>query len=449
MIITNATIVTWNKEANILTGFDLVINGSIIQEIDKTEKIQRKYPDEKIFDAKGKFLLPGLICAHTHFYGLFSRGLNIPGNPPKNFTEILEKLWWPLDSSLMSEDVKYSALVCLIDAIKHGTTTLFDHHASPLCIEGSLDQIESAFIETGIRGVVCYETTDRYGEKSRDDSIRENLRMIKKVTSNHGNDPLVKATFGLHAGLTLSESTLEMVRDVLPDGVGVHIHVAEDLVDETDSLSKTGLRVVNRLNKHNLLGENTILVHGVHMDMDEIELVKESNSWVTHQPRSNMNNAVGMADIEKMLDLGIPVCLGNDGFSNAMLDEWRSCYLAHKMWARDPRKMDGNRVVKMAIENNSSLSSHFFDGKLIGKITEGAKADIILVDFKPVTTISDGNLPWQIIFGFRDSMVTDTMVNGQWLMNDRVLCNLDEDKIYAKALELSKNVWERYSEKFS
>jgi len=449
MIITNSTIITWDQNHSILSGQSVIIKNSVIKEIGPTGEILSKYPDEEIFNARGKFLMPGLICAHTHFYGLFSRGLYIPGNPPKDFPEILEKLWWPLDSSLLAEDVKYSGLVCLIDAIKHGTTTLFDHHASPLCIEGSLDEIESAFIMSGVRGVVCYETTDRYGIESRDLSINENLRMIEKVNTLDNINSLVRATFGLHASLTLSEDTLASVRKVLPAGIGVHIHVAEHGVDETDSVNKTGMRVVNRLKKHQLLGQDSILVHGVHLDESEIEIVKDTESWMTHQPRSNMNNAVGMADVDRMLALGIPVCLGNDGFSNAMLDEWRSCYLAHKLWTNNPQKMNGNSVVKMAVDNNSRLVSHFFKGDSIGKIEVGAKADLILVDYNPITELNSDNIAWHIIFGFRDSMVTDTMVNGNWLMNDRKLRNLDEGKISAHALSLSKEVWKRYHAKFT
>lgn len=449
MIITNSIIITWDQRHSILTGQSVVIKNSIIQEIGTTEDILKEFPDDEIFNANGKFLMPGLICAHTHFYGLFSRGLYIPGKPPKDFPEILEKLWWPLDSSLLGEDVKYSALICLIDAIKHGTTTLFDHHASPLCIDGSLDEIESAFIDSGLRGVVCYETTDRYGIECRDKSINENLRMIEKLSKVDNESGLVRATFGLHASLTLSENTLTRVREVLPSGVGVHIHVAEHGVDETDSTNKTGMRVVNRLEKHQLLGQDSILVHGVHLDESEIEIVKDTKSWMTHQPRSNMNNAVGMADVEKMLDIGIPVCLGNDGFSNAMLDEWRSCYLAHKLWNTNPQKMNGNSVVKMAVDNNSRLVSHFFKGDTIGKIQVGAKADLILVDYNPITELNSDNIAWQILFGFRDSMVTDTMVNGNWLMNDRKLRNLDEGKIAAHALSLSKEVWKRYHAKLA
>jgi putative selenium metabolism protein SsnA len=448
MIITNSTIITWDEEHPIIEGQDVVIIGEKITEIGASHQIRSKYPFELFFDARGRILMPGLICAHTHFYGLFSRGMNIPGAAPKNFSQILEKLWWPLDSSLTTDDYEYCALVCLIDAIKHGTTTLFDHHASPMCVDGSLDVLARAFTSTGVRGVVCYETTDRYGIESRDNSIKENSRMIESVKNHDNANESVKATFGLHASLTVSEDTLRIIREKLPKDVGIHIHVAEDAIDEEDSIKKTGLRVVNRLQKHNLLNQDSIVVHGVHLNTEEMEIIKSTKSWVTHQPRSNMNNAVGMADIEKMMSMGIKVCMGNDGFSNAMWDEWRTCYLVHKLWKKDPTAMTGNMVTKIAAQNNADLTSHFFNDKMVGRIKPGYQADLILVDYLPITEMNEFNIPWHIIFGFRDSMVTDTMVNGKWLMNDRKLINLDEIEISKKALELSKHVWKRYNDKF-
>lgn len=448
MIITNSTIISWAEISPIILNKDVVILEDKIIEIDDHEKVLEKYPGEPIIDAGGKILMPGMICAHTHFYGLFSRGLNIPGTPPRNFTEILNKLWWPLDSSLEIEDVKYCALVCLIDAIKHGTTTLFDHHASPNCVEGSLDVICDAYYQTGVRGIVSYEVTDRYGDLGTTQSINENSRIIKKIETIEESQRLVNASFGAHAGLTISDKTLELVKANLPDGYGIHIHVAEDASDEEDSIKKSGLRVIERLDKYGLIGKDSILVHGVHLNDKEMEIIRKKEAWITHQPRSNMNNAVGIPDIEKMLELGIKVCLGNDGFSNAMWDEWRTCYLVHKLEKRDPQCMNGNLITKMAIENNSKLATHLFKKQLIGKIQPDYQADLILVDYQPITEVNKNNLPWHILFGFRDSMVTHTMVKGKWLMRDKKIVGLSEKDIYAKALELSKNAWKRYQSKF-
>ena len=447
MIIINANIITWEHPNRILKGEALAINGSTIVEIAPQSELLTKYPDEEILDANGQWLMPGLICSHTHFYGTFSRGLYIPPPAPADFPEILEKLWWPLDQSLLAEDVRYSALVCMIDAIKHGTTTMFDHHASPNCIEGSLDVIEDTFIQSGIRGVVCYEVTDRGGMEKAEAGIKENLRMINKL-AQADSEELVRATFGMHASLTLSEDTLSRCRKLLPDNTGIHIHTAEHWVDEYDSVNKSGYRVIQRLKKHGFLGEKSIFAHGVHLDHAEIEDLIETKTWLSHQPRSNMNNAVGLGDIDSQIRAGLKICLGNDGFSNAMWDEWRSCYLAHKIWNRDPRRMGANTIVDIAVYNNSNLTTQFFNNQRIGRIESGAKADLILVDYEPITDFNSDNLPWQIIFGFRDSMVTTTIVNGKILMKDRKLTTLDEKEINKKARELSKEVWQRYAKQF-
>lgn len=329
MIIINGKIITWEQPNRILEGQALQIEGSKIVEIGLQSALLEKYPQEERLDAHSQYVMPGNICGHTHFYSAFSRGMGIPGPAPKDFPEILAKLWWSLDKALSLDDVRYSALVCLIDAIKHGTTTLIDHHASPNAIDGSLTEIAMAVRESGLRASLCYEVTDREGEQGTAAGIAENLRFIQAARADKSGQ--LAATFGLHASLTLSEKTLEACRAACPDDIGFHIHVAEHPVDEYDSLQKSGERVVDRLKRHGILGPRSIAVHAVHVDVREIELLAESQTWVTHQPRSNMNNAVGLSQPEAMMRAGIKVCLGNDGFSNQMWEEWKTAYLAHKL----------------------------------------------------------------------------------------------------------------------
>ncbi len=439
MLIVNANLITWEKENRILDNHAILIENDRIKEIGKSADIIKKYPSEEKLDARGQYVMPGNICAHTHFYGAYARAMAIPGVAPKDFPEILQKLWWPLDRSLNAESIEYSALPCLVDAIRHGTTTLIDHHASPNAIDGSLDIIGDAVEKSGLRAVLCYEVTDRDGESKMKAGINENVRFIKKTKS-----PLLSATFGLHASLTLSDASLDLCRQALPDGFGFHVHTAEHESDEYDSLNKSGMRVVDRLQKYGILGPNTITAHGVHFDAREMEILAETGTWLSHQPRSNMNNGVGVAQIESMMRAGIKVCLGNDGFTNAMWDEWKAAYLLHKVHHRDPRRIGGYDVQQMAIYNNAALANVFFKSATIGQLSEGAFADIIFVDYHPNTPMTAGNLPWHIIFGFQQSMVTTTIVAGKVLMKDRELLTLDEKEVSAKAREIAPKVWERY-----
>ncbi|MEJ5212245.1 MAG: amidohydrolase family protein, partial [Burkholderiales bacterium] len=297
--------------------------------------------------------------------------------------------------------------------------------------------------------VLCYEVTDRDGEAKARAGIQENVRFIRRVRNENIAGGRVAATFGLHASLTLSAETLDACRQAAPEGVGFHIHVAEHEADEYDSLAKSGMRVIDRLQAHGILGPQTIVAHAIHVDAREVSLLAETNTWVTHQPRSNMNNGVGAAEVESLLRAGVKVCLGTDGFSHTMWEEWKTAYLLHKVWHRDPRRMNGADVARMATDHNARLAGSFFPDAPLGVLAPGAHADLIFVDYHPHTPLTVGNLPWQIIFGFHESMVTTTIVAGRVLMRDRQLLTLDEAEIAAKARQLAPQVWERYYQQFS
>jgi putative selenium metabolism protein SsnA len=438
MLITNATLVTWDSRG-ILPDHAVYVEGDTIRAIGRARDLIERYPQAETLDARGQLLMPGNICAHTHFYGAYARGMAIPGEPAPDFPAILRKLWWPLDKALDRDSVRASALVCLVDAIKHGTTALIDHHASPNFIDGSLDVIADAVDQAGLRAVLCYEVTDRNGREGAEAGIAENLRFIQSSQ----NRSRVRGTFGLHASLTLGDATLRQCADA--HNGGFHVHVAEHEADQDDSLQRSGVRAVHRLDHYGILGTKTIAAHCIHVDEGEIDRLAATGTWITHQPRSNMNNGVGAMAFDAMMARGMNVCTGNDGFSNAMWEDWKAAYLLHKVAHRDPRRANGADVVRAAVDNNARLLDVFFPGANVGRIVEGAHADLILVDYHPFTPLTGGNLPWHILFGFEASMVTSTMVDGKILMCDRRLLTLDEDAIAREALALAPKVWERYA----
>ena len=445
MLITHGKVVTFGQANQIIEDGAVRVNGALITEVGKTADLVAKYPADEQVDAGGQLIMPGNICGHTHFYGAFARGMAIPGSPPRDFPEILGKLWWRLDRALLDMDVKYSALVCLVDAIKHGTTTLIDHHASPPAIDGSLDTIAEAVTQAGLRASLCYEVTDRNGPAEAAAGIDENVRFLHAVKEM--DNPMLAASFGLHASLTLSDETLaDCVAAAQGLDTGFHIHAAEGISDEEDSVRKSGMRVVERLHQAGITGPKSILVHCVHVDAWEMELLRDTGTWVTHQPRSNMNNAVGVAPVETMLRGGIKVAMGNDGFSNNMWAEWKMAYLLHKVWHGDPRRMNGYDVIQMGVTNTAALARVFWPQTPLGELAAGAAADLILVDYHPFTELTAGNLPWHILFGFEADAVTATMAGGQWLMKERRLLTLDEAEIAERARELSAEVWQRVVE---
>ncbi len=441
MLIINGTLVTWEEPNRILSDHAIYIQDGIIADIGPTKDLAARYPAGERVDARGQLVMPGNVCAHTHFYGAYARGMAIPGPAPENFPQILQRLWWPLDKALDKETVRMSALVSLVDAVKHGTTTLIDHHASPNFIEGSLDVIADVVDWAGLRAVLCYEVTDRDGDEKMHAGIAENVRFISQ-----NEHPLIAGTFGLHASLTLSDDALRACADARPDDSGFHVHVAEHEADEEDSLRRSGRRVVQRLHDYGIWGDKTIAAHCVHIDDAERQILQTTRTWITHQPRSNMNNAVGAMAFDEMMARKMRICIGNDGFSNNMWEDWKAAYMLHKVIHRDPRQANGADIARAGAYNNARLAERFFPGLRVGGLSAGAAGDVIFVDYHPFTPLTEGNLPWHILFGFEASMVTTTIVAGVTLMRDRQLLTLDEAAIAQEALALAPKVWERYAE---
>jgi putative selenium metabolism protein SsnA len=443
MLITHARLATLGDNPQLIEDGALLIadecSGGDIVDLGTTCELIGRHPGVERWDAEGQLVMPAFICTHTHFYGAFARGMAVPGRPPANFAQILESLWWRLDKALTLEDVRYAALVCLIDAIKHGTTTLIDHHASPAGITGSLNTICEASQKAGLRVCTCYEVTDRDGPERAQAGIAENVRFARQLTGSR-----VAALFGLHASLTLSEETLaDCVSAAREWNLGFHIHAAEDVIDQKDALRRFGKRVIHRLHDASVLGPRTITAHCVHVDDKEIEILAETGTWVTHQPRSNMNNGVGVAPIAKMLRRGVNVGLGNDGFSNYMLAEIKAAYLVHKLAQRDPRAMPGDVVMRLAFANNARLTRALWPTLTLGELGKGAAADLVFLDYNPTTPLTAENLPWHLLFGVEASAITATVCAGRVLMRDHKMLTLDETTITERSRELAKQVWQR------
>ncbi|RME82346.1 MAG: putative aminohydrolase SsnA [Caldilineae bacterium] len=443
MLITNCRVATFDEAAPWFDDGAILVQKDVIVAVGDRPVLEQQFPQEERLDGKGMLAMPGFICAHTHFYGAFARGLYIPGPPMKDFPEILARLWWPLDRALDEEGVRYSALVPMIDAIRYGTTTLIDHHASNRFVDGSLDVLAEAAEQTGLRVCLCYEVSDRDGPEVARAGIRENVRFIRKVRGEE--NPRLAGTFGLHAALTLSDETLARCvaeAESLGD-VGFHIHAAEGPADREEALAKYGMRTIDRLATREILGPRTIVAHAIDIDAWEMALLRDTETWVSHQPRSNMNNGVGVADVPAMLRGGVRLVLGNDGFSNDMMEEMRVAYLLHKVARDDPRVLPADQLLHVATSHNARLAAQFFPRPL-GRLSAGAFADIILMDYDPPTPLTAENLPWHLMFGFDGRRVDTTIVGGRVLMRHREIGHLDVQRIYAESRRVARQTWERF-----
>ncbi len=432
----NGIVATLGPNNQVLWNGLVVTDGENIAAVGDATDIKKRFPDAEVVDCSGKIILPGFICTHHHFYSTMARGMAPPGEPASNFVEILERLWWKLDKALSDEDIMLSAQVPLIECIRNGTTTVIDHHASPSMRDGSLDQIEDAVRQAGIRASLCYEVSDR---NEAGGGIAENERFIKKVGKGDGQ---IAAMMGLHASFTVSDKTVETCVGIAKDAnVGCHIHVAEDAADREDSLEKYGVPTVERLKKLDVTGEKSIFVHCVHIDQAEMEILSDTKTIVVHNPESNMNNAVGVTKLLELLNKGVLVGLGTDGMSSDMLAQMRCAYLLHRLDNRDPR-VAFVEAPQLLIYNNANICERQF-GLRLGEITEGRPADLAIIDYLPPTPLSEANFLGHLIFGMIDATVDTTVCKGKILMKDKKILSLDEDRITARSRELAPKMWQR------
>jgi putative selenium metabolism protein SsnA len=362
--------------------------------------------------------------------------MSIPGAPAANFVEILERLWWKVDRALAEEDITLSAQLPLIDCIRNGTTTVIDHHASPSMRDGSLDLIEAAVRQAGIRASLCYEVSDR---NIPGGGVEENRRFIKKTGTGDGQ---VAAMMGMHASFTLSDSTIdECVGIAREAGVGCHIHVAEDAADREDSLAKYKVPTVARLDKLGVTGKQSIFVHCVHIDEGEMDILASTGTSVVHNPESNMNNAVGVTPLLKLLKKGVLVGLGTDGMGSDMLAQMRCAYLLHRLANHDPR-VAFIEAPQLLLQNNAAIAERQF-GLRLGEIAEGRPADLAIIDYQPPTPLSEANFLGHLIFGLVDATVDTTVCKGKILMRDKQILTMDEERLAARSRELAPRMWER------
>ena len=440
ILVGNGRLITKNEQNPYMDDGCVVIEGNVIKEIGSTKEMKEKYSSHEFIDANKKVIMPGLINTHMHIYSSFARGMAVPGKPSENFMEILENLWWRLDKKLTLEDTKYSAYATYIDCIKNGVTTVFDHHASPLAIEGSLFTIKDVAKDLGIRTNLCYEVSDRDGLKTIDQGIEENANFIKFAKNDESD--MVKGMFGLHAAFTLSDKTLEKCANEMANlDAGYHVHTAEGIDDVIINKEKYNKKVVQRLNDFNVLNDKTIAVHCIHIDSEEMELIKENKSFVVHNPESNMGNAVGCAPVVHLLNKGITVGLGTDGYTSDMFESLKVANIIHKHQLRDPR-VGWAEAPTMLFENNRKIASKHYK-KDLGVLKEGAYADVIVVDYIPHTPLNENTENGHIIFGMTGRSVDTTIINGKVLMKDRILLNIDEEPILAKSIEMSNKLWDR------
>jgi len=442
LIIGNGLVVTLGPDNRLIENGAVLVRDGKIEAVGKDEEIKALAPRAEYVDAGGGLIMPGFINAHHHLYSTFAKGLSPHDPPPYTFVEILERMWWPLDKALGEEDIYYSALIPLIDCVKKGATTIIDHHESQGYQLGSLEQLARAAREIGIRSSFCLGISDRYGKG--EEGIEENIRFIKEVQATSARErEMVTGMFGLHAAFTVNDDTLERAVEAASElGVGFHFHAAEAASDQEANLEKYGLRVLERLQEKGAMGPKSLAIHCVHINEKEMEILKETGTAAVHNPESNMNNAVGVAPILKMMALGVEVGLGTDAMTSNMCKEVQLANILQHLAEKDPR-VAFCESCQLLLENNPRIASRLF-GLEVGVLKPGAAGDVIVVDYAPPTPINEANFLGHFLFGVCESPVDTTVVDGKVLLRKKELVGIDEQRIAARSRELAAEFLKRF-----
>lgn len=437
LVIGNGKLFTRNDEMPFVENGAVAIEGTKIAAVGETEVIKKQYGDAEFIDAKGGVIMPAFINTHEHIYSAMARGLSIKGYNPKGFLDILDGQWWTIDRHLTLEQTKYSAVETLISCIRNGVTTVFDHHASFGQIGGSLFTIADVAKELGVRACLCYEISDRDGMDKARESVMENAEFIRYALKD--DTDMIAGMMGMHAQFTISDATMELAAANKPDEVGYHIHVAEGIEDLHDCLKKYGKRIVDRLMDFNILGEKTLLGHCIYINPHEMDLIKDTNTMVVHNPESNMGNACGCPPTMELVHRGILTGLGTDGYTHDMLESYKVANVLHKHHLCDANAAWGE-VPKMLFENNAAIANRYFKTPL-GVLKEGAAGDVIVVDYNPPTQLDASNINGHMLFGMTGRDVVTTVANGRVLMKDREIKVIDVEEAMAKCREESAKLW--------
>jgi len=441
ILVNNALVVTMNSEKRVIERGYVAVRDGIIVDVGVGDGLD-KYTAEETISGRRVIVIPGLLCAHTHFYGLLLTGSPWYNKiePPTDFQQKLQRVWWAIDVLISYEEAYASALMGSILFARSGVTSFFDNISSPNTISGVLDYVERGVSEVGLRGFISFEATQRRSDAEGFAGLTENERFIKK--NNYDSSKLVKGAIYVHASFTVKDELLIKARE-LSDNYNalLAIHSEEGLVDVYHNIEHYGTRPVERLHRIGFLGPRTHLVHVVHTTDEELELIKKTGSHIAHNPTSNMLNAVGVARVPDMLKLGINVGLGNDGYIFDHFEVMRAAFLIHKVWRRDPRVLSSLQVFEMATINVARM---FHMDNQLGSIEPGKRADIVILKPKtPNTPVNSQTIYTHLVNTFNSRDVDTVIVNGKFVLRNSRLVNIDEEKAVDYVHSIVEKFWDK------
>jgi cytosine/adenosine deaminase-related metal-dependent hydrolase len=375
--------------------------------------------EDILLDCRNKLVTKSFACGHHHIYSALARGMPAPPKIPKNFHEVLRYVWWRLDKLLDTEMIRASALSAAMACAKNGVTFIIDHHASPSAIENSLETIAAAFDKIGVAHLLCYELSDRDGEGTKEKGLAETEKYLQSGRQGH---------VGLHASFTVGDDLLRRTVCLAARyGTGIHVHVAEDQIDQEICLEEHGQRVVDRYRDAGLLDlKGSIFAHCLHLDDGERRLLKESPVTIAQNTESNLNNNVG--DFTSR-GLGPQIMLGTDGMHGDMLRSAKAAFLV------------GQRTEGIGFPGIygrfRKVHGYIHDNGFSGD----GENNLVILDYDSPTEIREDNFLGHFVYGIESRHVESVISSGRLIVRNGELLTADEEEILGFAREMGNTLW--------
>ena len=423
-----------DESINPLFGDIEIINGNIVSIIKKESSTFINSDNGNIIDAGGRVVTIPLVNFHDHIYSRLAKGLPAKGKMD-SFQSILKNLWWKLDLNLDLEMVKASAQLAVLESIKNGVTYILDHHASPNNTLGSLTTIANVIENAGLRGVLCFETSDRNGDILTQKAIVENQNFFLNNTNEN-----IKAMYGLHASFTLRDKTLKDVSEFIKQNdISVHVHLSEDKSDNELSLSKFEKNPIERFNDYGLLNSKTILAHGIHLTESDYQILESSGAALAYNLDSNLNNAVGLPNF-RMVPNSTPVLVGTDGMHANIARSFKQLFLQlrNSGFSFD----DAFCFIINSYFNQHKFAKQYFND--FPSLNIGDRADLIIWDYIPPTPINVDNFWGHYLYGIIERQVKTVIHNGNILMENFKINTIDEEEIAQKIFEQGNKLFNKF-----
>ncbi|MBV0902788.1 amidohydrolase family protein [Haloarcula salina] len=431
MILNAGTLVTMNDEREVRSEVHVVVeDGEIVA-------IEDGYASgEDAVDARDEVVIPGLVNCHTHMYALPIRGAPLDA-APESFYEALVDIWWNVDEAFTERDARLSALGSCAEMLESGVTTFCDNYSGPNTLPGGLDAVAEGVAQTPIRGMITFETTARNSEDEAMVGIEENQRFVREGEDDYDR---VSGHYCLHTLFTNTRPVVEECVDrATDDDRPIQIHLEEGLVDVHESIAEYGKRPVPALADMGFFDAEVIAAHCVHSTETEIEILADHDVSVAHNPYSNINNAVGIADVETMEANGLTIGIGDDGWDPDMFETMRSAVGIHKLKQNNPSGFDMAKALEWATIGSAEVLGM---DDAVGSVEVGKRGDFVTLDLGP-NPVLDESAPYYVVSAASRADVTRTIVDGDVVYDPQTgVTGVDDSDLDAVGAA-SADLWNR------